>query len=214
MPSLSISAVRKVLRWAVMMNLYNYVCIYIPGQDNVWADLLGRWSAGPSCIRRLINIPVLSSSNGLEFDWTKIEELAELQRKYVANKPPTVELSTETFCTKDGAYWIPDEAEDFQVRVCIAAHTGAGGHRGAASTTTAVKKIFWWSTMSEDIRTFVQKCIHCMSTTGGKKVPSPLGEALHGTKSNDLLQFDYLKVGCSNTGEKYVLLMRDGFSGY
>lgn len=68
--------------------------------------------------------------------------------------------------------------------------------------------------MTTDICTFVQECIHCTSTTGGKKVPRPLGEPLHGTKSNDLLQFDYLELGRTNSGEKYVLLMRDDFSGY
>lgn len=123
MPDLSISAARKVLRWTVMTNIYNYVCIHIPGEDNVRADLLGSWSAAPGCIRRLITLPVLPSSEAPEFEWPVVEELADLHLKYMSSKPPDVNVLTETFCTKDGAYWVPDEAEDFQLRVCITAHT-------------------------------------------------------------------------------------------
>lgn len=35
---------RKVLQSAVRMTAYNYVCILIRSSDNIWADLLTRWS--------------------------------------------------------------------------------------------------------------------------------------------------------------------------
>lgn len=35
---------RNVLRWAVRMSTYNYVCIHIRCADNLWADLLTRCS--------------------------------------------------------------------------------------------------------------------------------------------------------------------------
>ena len=43
-PDMSQTTARKVLRWAVKLSLYNYVCIHVRGEDNVWADLLGRWT--------------------------------------------------------------------------------------------------------------------------------------------------------------------------
>lgn len=68
--------------------------------------------------------------------------------------------------------------------------------------------------MSEDVDMFVSSCIHCLSTKGGGKVPHPLGQALLGTKPNELVQFDYIELGASRTGENYVLMVRDDHSGY
>lgn len=62
--------------------------------------------------------------------------------------------------------------------------------------------------------TFIHTCIHCLSTSGGEKTAHPFGQFVHGTKPNDLLQFDYLEIGSSSENEKYVLMMRDDHSGY
>lgn len=68
--------------------------------------------------------------------------------------------------------------------------------------------------MTTDVRSFVRACIHCLSTTGGRKVPRPLGPVVHGKKPSELLQFDYFEIGLSWTGEKYVLLLRDKHFDY
>lgn len=57
-------------------------------------------------------------------------------------------------------------------------------------------------------------CIHCISTTGGEKIPRPFGPALHGSKTNDLLQFDYIDLGKAISGPKYVLMLCDDHSEY
>ena len=36
---MSQTTLRKVLRWAVRLSLYQYTCFHITGEDNVWADL-------------------------------------------------------------------------------------------------------------------------------------------------------------------------------
>ena len=68
--------------------------------------------------------------------------------------------------------------------------------------------------MAIDVRTFVRGCIHCRSTIGGKNIPRPFGPAHFGTKPNDLLQFDYLDLGPSQSGEKYFLMLKDDHSSY
>ena len=67
-PDLSQSSLRKVIRWAVRLCIYNYACIHISGDDNVWADLLSRWFPQRT-IRRLIHIPPLPSASAPEFEW-------------------------------------------------------------------------------------------------------------------------------------------------
>lgn len=71
-----------------------------------------------------------------------------------------------------------------------------------------------WSTVAGDIKTFVASCIHCLSSTGGGRVPRPYDPVAHGTDPNDLLQFDYIEIAPADTGEKYVLMLRDDHSSY
>lgn len=85
-PDLSQSSLKKVLLWAVRMSIYNYTCVHISGEDNVWADLLGRWSA-PKTIRRLIHLPVLPSSSSEEFVWPSRSEIADTQQQYRSSMP-------------------------------------------------------------------------------------------------------------------------------
>lgn len=54
-PDLSQTALRKVLRWAVCLSPYAYTCMQIKGDDNIWADLPGRWSVSAT-VQRLVNI--------------------------------------------------------------------------------------------------------------------------------------------------------------
>lgn len=45
-------------------------------------------------------------------------------------------------------------------------------------------------------------------------MPRPFGPSVHGTSPNALLQFYYIEIAPSATGEKYVLMMRDDHSNY
>ncbi len=114
----------------------------------------------------------------------------------------------------DHAAWVPNQAEDFQIRVCIAGRTGPSGHRGQSAAEKAIREPYFRSKMKSDIITFVKSCIHCVSTIGGEKILRPFGPAMHGIQSNDLLQFDYLEMAHSDSGEKYLLLLRDDFSSH
>lgn len=61
---------------------------------------------------------------------------------------------------------------------------------------------------------FGRACIHRLSTVEGEKIPRPFGPSIHGTKENDLLQFDYIDLGTGIIGNKYVLMLRDDPPGY
>lgn len=114
----------------------------------------------------------------------------------------------------DGAIWIPGDDTSLQLRLCVIAHTDPAGHCGRLATERALRQKFFWTTLPDEIALLVQSCIHCVSTTGGEKVPRPFGPALHGTIPNDLFQFDYIELGDSETGDKYILMVREDHSGY
>lgn len=212
-PDLSISSTRKVLRWAVRLSMYNYTCVHIKGTDNVWADIIGRWTQ-PSTMRRIVKIPELPSSDNTEFSWPTPTEIAEQQTAHADLRPRDLRLENGLWVNDSGSTWIPDDSSDLQTRLLIIAHTGPSGHRGATSTESTLKKYYFWSTLSADTKAFLSACIHCLSTTGGKKVPRPFGPAAHGTKPNDLLQFDYIEIAPGHNNEKYVLMLRDDHSNY
>lgn len=66
-PDMSQTTFRKDLRRAVRLTEYNYTCVHISGEDNIWADLLGRWNP-PQTIRRIVLIPVLPSTSSDSID--------------------------------------------------------------------------------------------------------------------------------------------------
>ena len=212
-PDISQTTLRKVLRWAVRLSMYHYTCFHIKGQDNVWADLLGRWSAPPT-LQRLFRIPVLPFSSEEDFEWPSRESISISQKHADSERPPNLDLVEGLWCNPMGAVWIPDEDSDLQLRLCIIAHTGPSGHRGRDSTLRVLQKSYFWSTISTDVWTFVRACLHCLSTTGGGQVRRPFGPSVFGSEANDLLQFDYIELGPSSEGAKYVLMLRDDHSDY
>ena len=90
-PDLSMSSLRKVLRWAVRLTMYNYTCVHIKGVDNVWADIIGRWSQ-PCVIRRLVKISEKPSSSADDFEWPTCDEIAKEQKANDDNRPENLRI--------------------------------------------------------------------------------------------------------------------------
>lgn len=213
MPDLSESSVRKVLRWAIRLSTYNYVCLHIHGGDNVWADLLSRWSA-PPISRRLLFISPFNSASDVDFESPTVAKLVEIQVSCSSSRPAQLQLSDGLWQNSTGAFWVPDSADNLQLRLCIISHTSAAGHRGCDSTERALSSNFFWTTLTSDVQSFDSSCLHCISTTGGNRIPRPFGPSVHVCKPNDLIQFDYLELGAVSTGDKYVLMLPDDHSSH
>ncbi|GMF60742.1 unnamed protein product [Phytophthora fragariaefolia] len=70
-----------------------------------------------------------------------------------------------------------------------------------------------WKPLKSDVATFVAGCLHCMVTVGGR-LPRPHGETLLATNPNELLQFHFLTMIKDGHSTKYVLVLKDGMSGF
>ena len=222
----------KLQRWAVTLMGYNYEIDEIKGSENEWADLLSRWGAKdrvpgavetkePPCtpIYRCFAVepsPLCSTS----FDWPSEQSIEAAQKSAIEDheNPPENYVLDESknlwrLVDDEGAVWVPDSAKDLQRRLCIISHVGIGGHRGVEATFTALAKSFQWTSLHEDVKDFCQQCIHCLSTSGGMRVPRPLGEQIHATKPNEVLHFDFLYMKkLPKNGGKYILVLKDDFS--
>lgn len=68
--------------------------------------------------------------------------------------------------------------------------------------------------MKRDISTFIDKCLHCLVSKSGSLIPRPLAHALHGSRPNEVLHFDFLYMGPGQDNNHYVLIVKDDLSAY
>ncbi|KAH9181368.1 hypothetical protein AeNC1_016656, partial [Aphanomyces euteiches] len=109
--------------------------------------------------------------------------------------------------TASDAVWIPLSEGELQMRLCVVAHFGMGGHLGVNATRQVLSDRFWWPHMGEDVAFFVGRCLHCAATGG--HVLRPFGMAPHATKPNEILHWDFLYME-----NGYLLVAKDDFSQF
>ena len=217
--------VHKVQRWALRLSEFNFIIEHIPGEQNVWADILTRWAAPnntsfPSRRVGALRVPLITS----EAVTPELPSLIVIEKSQKVS-PPTPEAirkygyklsedSPNLWEDKHGKLYVPPEDEELLLRICVSAHCGLGGHRGYTATCTTIKQKLHWPTIEADVKTFVQSCLVCLLSASGDKVPRPLGHQVHAERINEILHFDYLYIGESAIGHEYILILKDDFSGY
>jgi hypothetical protein len=100
----------RLLRWAMKLSSYNYVIEYIPGEDNVWADLLSRWSEPVA--RRVCRVLMAPITVPDTFVWPTMADIAASQRSHESTKPPACHenIKLQLLVSSSGAIWIPRRA--------------------------------------------------------------------------------------------------------
>ena len=212
----------KLARWATTLRAFQYTIEHVAGDLNVWADLLSRWGApippeqrsAPAAhsIRGLFAVGDVLSADKVE--WPTLKEIRAAQENAVATgndtsgKNTTVDRDRNVRVNQTGSVWIPESARDLQLRIMVISHMGHGGHRGRKATRQIVETEFFWSGMQDMINEFVGGCLHCLRADGSV-VPRPLGEALHATKRNEVLHFDWVYLE-----GRYLLVIKDDYSGF
>jgi hypothetical protein len=202
--SQSAHSAAKLIRWALRLSSYRYTIEYVPGPENVWSEMLTRWAAPPVLARiSAIMLAPVAPSLDESFVWSTAQEVRLIQDAVRVDtttedgQPLKISLRSDDdlYCVSCGQVWIPADANDLQLRICIVAHTGPGGHRGRTATTDYIRAIFSWPTVLVDFRTFCNTCLHYRSTLGGDITPRPLGQAVHASLPNEIIHFDYLYMG-------------------
>ena len=212
-------AMNKMMRWATKLSAFNYVIEHIPGDQNVWAYMLSRWVSHQSTAIRaerirlgsLVLAPV-SPNLSDDYDWPTLSEIRSVQPKIMDDKQWNI--GNGIWRNSKAEMFVPDDENKLKIRLLIAAHAGMSGHRAKDITLSNLSSSFWWKTRDQDVQSFVDSCLHCISTSSGEKVPRPLGHALHATTINEVLHFDYCWMGPSDVNEKYILVIKDDLSSY
>ena len=210
----------KIQRWAMTISSFMFEIVHIAGDDNVWADLLSRWGAPKTEPKRpqlnaLFRAP-LAPSLDPDYKWPSAQDVLAAQQE-LKDSEDCSKLSVNSdglLSNTAGLVWVPKHAQLLQIRITIVGHCGIGGHRGAGTTYEAIKEVFFWQNMRSDISVFCNTCLHCQLTLGGLRVPRPLGHALHATKPNELLHFDFLFMDEGDDKNSYCLILKDDASSF
>lgn len=118
------------------------------------------------------------------------------------------------FSNRKRAIWILKDGIDLQLQLCVTENTSASSHRGLGATEKTLSWKFTWIKLTTDINKFFGVYLQCLSATGRIRVPRPYGPALHRSKTNFSIQFDYLELGASFTAFQYFLMLPDENSNY
>jgi hypothetical protein len=81
------------------------------------------------------------------------------------------------------------------------------GHRGKTATLRSIKSWLYWKYVEGNEREFCRMCLPCIGRLDSK-VLRPVGQALHASRRNQLIHYDFL---FSRNTEKfsYVLVPKD-----
>ena len=221
-PALGRHVVAKVQRWALFLSQFDYVIEHIDGRENVFADILTRWFKGYRkekglqlrTICSLVNTGMQITPSTTDFVWPGMETYRRSQEKSKASTSRLFFDKHERLWKKSERIWIPEDDAELQLKVMAVSLGGEMGHRGQEGTIGILTEYFYWSSMKKDVKHFVRRCLHCFITRTGEVIPRPLGMAMHASRVNEILHMDFLYMGASNEKEKYLLIIRDGLSGY
>lgn len=148
--------------------------------------------------------------------WVHMKEFKE------PNKPRRLvwcdlnEISSTNIKVTEGI-WIPYQDKELQVILCIAAHCSLSGHRGYQTSLENLKEYLWIDKLSNVLQ-FCKNCLQCHQAKGGRIIPRPWGNAVHGTKPNEVISFDYLYIQDPPKEAphqyKYILILKDSFGRF
>lgn len=93
----------------------------------MWNYLLGRWTAHPVLIRRLVNMPALTTTAAKDFTWPTTDSVNADKTKHVSTHTSYMRLKDVLWEELGGSIWVPDDANDLQFLLCEIAHAGCAG---------------------------------------------------------------------------------------
>ncbi|KAF0716554.1 Aste57867_2784 [Aphanomyces stellatus] len=205
----------KLDRLVLLYTIYD-----IAGDLNVWADLLSRWGTDSPIICPIVHVPLkISPLRSSDFVWPTMAEIVDAQvRAAGENDFPDGDLVEDRVVVGDGelpllktptgAVWFPSTASALQMRLCVVAHFGVGGHRGITATKKVLAERFWWSGLAVDVAYFVGRYSHCAST--GPHVLRPFGMAPHATPPNEIIHWDFFLYMDGG----YLFVVKDDFTPF
>jgi hypothetical protein len=144
----------ELQRCAMSLMSFKYMTQHVPGEVNVRGGLLIRWGAGQKLetnseavrVACLAVVQRVSPLEDPEFMWPSEADICAAQdtARAAGQNMADAQLEDERhlLVTRTGKVYIKDDAVDRQQRLCVVAHAGASGHRGARTTQQLLRPCF------------------------------------------------------------------------
>ena len=100
-----------------------------------------------------------------------------------------------------------------QALALMIAHNQFLGHAGIYGTKAFCSKYFYWDEMDKDIETYVKNCLSCQMVKASP-LHAPSGRLYFGVEPFEQLAIDFAETPEALTGERYMLVMVDPFTGH
>ena len=88
------------------------------------------------------------------------------------------------------------------------------GHQTVEHTLQLVCERFYWSTLLQDVTSWVKNCKQCQTAKGPYVDSDPAQGSIVANNCMDLLCIDFMKVDLSKDGKENVLVMTNAFSKF
>ena len=195
------------------MSKYTYVIEHIDGDDNVFADILTRWTKGYRNdgykLKTICSLLVQSAEQMVpsaeKIEWPNMENFRGSQAQNDGDQKIGLKFdAVDRLWKMNDHVWIPSADKDLQLKLMVVSHCGIMGHRGADATRSVLRETFLWNELDKDVEVFVGQCFHCILTRSGELIPRPLATALHGERPNEVLRMEFLYMGPGIDGKKYL----------
>lgn len=87
-----------------------------------------------------------------------MEDIIGEQRKYVV--PDGLEKDYQKICQKSKRIWIQSEAKSLKLRIVVGFHCRERRYRAYDATIDIIKQKYCLKEMAQEVREFIQLCIH------------------------------------------------------
>lgn len=121
--------------------------------------MLGHWLP-PSTVSRMVTVSCLPRASSSDFMWTGRSSIKTAQLQTSEVRPPIIILTEDIWVNDFGEIWVPNDAADLYLCLCVIDKTPSAKHRGQKATEILLRQNYFWSTLTADIRTFVSACVH------------------------------------------------------
>ena len=127
----------KVCRGASKLQELSYIIEHLPGEDNLWADMLSIWMPNPSKARTMALREAIAPVLEKDFSWPSISEIQLCQEQ---SSPGSREMtSSDGFLIFMDKVWIPNAKQfaPWNLYRGTAGHASFEGKKGESQSTSS-----------------------------------------------------------------------------
>jgi hypothetical protein len=221
-----------------LMLEYDFTIEYRVGEDNAVADYLSRNSTTTDTASVQEHVSTLNILfPEAEMDQSKDELMADIirymktgntpEKAQTQNKDRIKRLAHDSFLDEENRLWyrLPGKTREriafwtprhMRKELMVAAHVSIEtGHRGVARTVARLQSNYYWPGMSNDATNFVKTCRTCQLSKTPKPTRQPLQRLEVCDRANQRLHIDLIGLlKTTSSGDKYVMVMTDGFTKF